>query len=142
MILIGNIPPGYQTAYKAVCLPLNRLNDEGDLGEEVSHFLHHQVNPGIFKGSSYQKLVITECVGYYGSLVYRDSLGMSYQRIIALDPENANLLSYVAHTAAYNHAESIFEKYGESKLPELARMNDRKAWNFLRTIPFNWPSIY
>ena len=133
------------TSYNSVTTTFNynepregEANPEEDLdnplvsiGEEVSHYIHNQLNSCVWKNIPMDKLglhrFIMEFVAHYGMLSLFGNLKKPIPNIpilkqipITEDPVEFEML--LGHKIGYEYAHECFKRQGATKLPMFARM--------------------
>ena len=105
------------------------------VGEEVSHYLHLELNP-IHKTveSLYEQdnrviacANLVETVGRYGAQIYCAPKGIKMHEVdwlgyLMANPDGGGV-SMLYHRDAYQRASILFELHGEALLPRVARMS-------------------
>lgn len=135
------------------------LDNPEVLGEEVSHYFHKVLNPGlsqeivshgIHKKEYWLGIALQELVGGYGKIVYSVLSGQPFLPISVGDFNFGQLLGLIkrlndtscpdaiwdlddyAHEMGYKRAEVAFRKHEELLLPRLVRMSLDEA---VETLP-------
>src|SRR3989344_1886886 len=122
------------------------------LGHEVTHYLHHELNPELQKRMDeigpekieyWRGLELQELLGEYGGIVYMTSKGESFSPgsfwnfVSKGTPGMYSVLSDRAYNRAYDRADKAFMEHGETLLPKLARMSLEEAEQLPRILPIN-----
>jgi hypothetical protein len=132
-----------------------QLLNYGVIGEEVSHYIHSQINPSlndisklsnsknplILWGISNQVRCIREVIGRYGGLICAYEKGILLNKTIftACSDDAEEFHDDLGHNIGYITAEKIFEAYGDSLLPKLSRMSFSELIHILPLIaPITW----
>jgi len=120
------------------------IEDYFVIGEEVSHYIHRQLNPIIKSEDGLQIGYVNETVGRYGGLVYAKAEEVtSFTKtkntglLIGETPDEA--WNNFWHEEGYRRAEKMFELHRESLLSVLARMSTKDAIKFMdRAAPLSF----
>lgn len=117
-------------------------------GEEVSHYIHHQINPKVWKDipseNIFQYRCTIEFVGHYGMLCLFANLNKPLpsvpilkQTIMTDDPREFE--TSLIHKISYEHAHECFKRHRATKLPMLSRMEPQLLEIYLhRLAPITW----
>ncbi len=131
----------------------NNIVDNSDgvlmsIGEEVSHYIHHQINPKVWKDIPLDKKLqyfgAIEFIGHYGMLCLFASMDRAMpnvpilkQTIMTDNPEEFETL--LIHKISYDYAHECFKRYRMTKLPILSRMEPQLLEIHLhRLAPITW----
>lgn len=136
--------------------PTERSNNAADnsdkvlmsIGEEVSHYMHHQINPKVWKDIPLDKKLqyfgAIEFIGHYGMLCLFGSMDRTMpnvpilkQTILTDNPEEFETL--LVHKISYEYSHECFKRHRATKLPMLSRMEPQLLEIYLhRLAPITW----
>lgn len=75
----------YDVENTRIVIQTEHLDDMQVVGEEVSHYLHEQLNSSLWRTQDpsdlYGREYIVECVGHYGAIVYLRDRGVDYKQV-------------------------------------------------------------
>lgn len=126
----------------------------GIIGEEVSHYLHHQLNPGLNKritefgtdrSEFWAGIELREIVGAYGRIVYGVHKGYTFEPMTSqthVDNQAVGMLNQLinsAHELGYRRADKVYLMHKDKLLPQLARMSLDEA---IVLLPRLWPVTF
>ncbi len=111
------------------------VEDFHAIGEEASHYLHAQLNPSLIEAKSrFDRMnvnVLAETVGGYGYIVYMTTHGGVLKNVmlkrLGLYADGFLPGTSLPHVIGYSRALGLFDKFGESMLPKVARMSLEEA---------------
>jgi hypothetical protein len=122
----------YHKRSNSILAHFSSVDDPLTTGEEVSHYLHNNINPldrphdGGYALSYFRVVSARETVGRYGALSYLKAAGEPIPRnghLKLKSREMGAVLDWLAHRYGYNRAEMLFADHGTRMLPRVARMS-------------------
>jgi hypothetical protein len=131
-----------------------KLDNLEIIGEEVSHYLHHQLNPSLNKritefgtdrSEFWAGIELKEIIGAYGRIVYSVHKGNAFEPMTSqthLDTQATGIINQLvnsAHELGYRRADKAYLIYKDEFLPRLARMSLDEAIMLLpRLLPITF----